>query len=175
MYARFFRWASDRLDENGIRRLRHQSKLLSIAVPSMGFERLLQAILMKSELSILAVTSGQIRNFPERSIMSLAFRPVWRSVSMVKRAKSKGCRIFYARRPEFESADEKLAFLGGQGYVTVTFEEVKPDCKKNWIEQGDNEFDSLLPLLDQDSKEFKIDRSESDLLSVFLASYQSTR
>jgi hypothetical protein len=36
---------------------------------------------------------------------------------MVKRAKAKGCRIRYYRRPQLETAEEKLAFLGSATLV----------------------------------------------------------
>ena len=32
---------------------------------------------------------------------------------LVKRHRTQGCRIFYARRPEIETAEDKLAFIGG--------------------------------------------------------------
>ncbi len=42
----------------------------------------------------------------------------------VKRAKGSAARIFYARRPEFETGEEKLAWLGGSTLRTVRCEEL---------------------------------------------------
>ena len=55
---------------------------------------------------------------------------------MVKRAagSSKGCRIFYARRPEMETAEEKLAFLREcEADANWRSTRLRPDAKHNWI------------------------------------------
>ncbi len=49
---------------------------------------------------------------------------------MVKREKSQGCRIFYTRRPELETAEEKFAFLSSAGLAALSFEEMRPDAKQ---------------------------------------------
>jgi predicted helicase len=71
---------------------------------------------------------------------------------MVKRAKAKGCRIFYARRPEFEIADEKLAFLDQAKLRDIVFDEIPPDAKHNWINLAQNDFESLLPTANKVTK-----------------------
>ena len=71
----------------------------------------------------------------------------------VKKAGAKDrCRIFYSRRPELETAEEKLAWLGRARLGTVEKEEVKPDAKANWLNLTHNNFDELLPLVDQSEK-----------------------
>ncbi|HSK30544.1 MAG TPA: hypothetical protein VLA17_11330 [Candidatus Limnocylindria bacterium] len=65
---------------------------------------------------------------------------------MVRRGKAKNCRIFYSRRPEFETAEEKLAFLGSAKLRTTEFEEVRSDAKYNWINLTQNDFDGLVPI-----------------------------
>ncbi len=71
---------------------------------------------------------------------------------MVRRGKQKGCRIFYARRPEMETAEEKLSFLSSTALRDVSFEEVRPDARHNWINQTRNDFDSLLPVAAKGTK-----------------------
>ena len=46
---------------------------------------------------------------------------------MVKRHKQKGCKIFYARRPEFDTAEDKLTFFGQQRPRRIAFERIEPD------------------------------------------------
>ena len=160
MYVRFFRWASDRLGENGIVAFVTNRSFLDSHTFD-GFRKIIAGNFAETRVIDLG---GDIRENPKLSGTKHNVFGIQTGVAIsffIKRAKSKGCHIFYARRPEFESADEKLAWLGGSRLQTVTFEEVKPDSKSNWIEQGDSEFDSLLPLFDQDSKEFKIDRSKT--------------
>lgn len=66
---------------------------------------------------------------------------------LVKRhgaAVKKGCRVFYARRPETETVEEKLAFLSNSRISETRFDEVCPDSRSNWINLTENDFESLL-------------------------------
>lgn len=71
---------------------------------------------------------------------------------LVRRAKHQGCRIFYVRRPELEIAEDKLAFLNKAEINALPFEEIRPDAKGNWINQVQNDFDTLAPIGTQDAK-----------------------
>ena len=68
------------------------------------------------------------------------------------RSNGKPCKIFYARRPEFDTADAKLNLLSETKFTQIDFEHITPDNKNNWINQTDNDFDSFLPLVDKDVK-----------------------
>ncbi len=65
---------------------------------------------------------------------------------LVKRAKAQGCRVFYARRPELETAEEKLAWLSKAKLSELAHAEVRPDAKHNWLNLTDNDFESLIPV-----------------------------
>jgi predicted helicase len=82
----------------------------------------------------------------------------------VKRAKHQGCRIFYARRPEFEVAEDKLAFLNTAEIGALVFEEVRPDAKSNWLNHSPNDFNSLLPIA---SKLTKDSEKQSQQRAIF--------
>jgi predicted helicase len=86
---------------------------------------------------------------------------------LVRRHRAQGCRIFYSRRPEMETAEEKLAFLGNAKLETAEREEIKPDPKNNWINQTHNDFDSLLPVIDKNTKAAKSKRSERAIFKLF--------
>ena len=45
----------------------------------------------------------------------------------VKRRKQKGCKIFYVRRPEFDTAEDKLAWLGSNKAFAIDLERIEPD------------------------------------------------
>jgi hypothetical protein len=40
-----------------------------------------------------------------------------------------GCRIYYARRPELETAEEKREFLSSARMRELTFDEIRPDAR----------------------------------------------
>src|SRR5690606_31640959 len=65
---------------------------------------------------------------------------------LVKKRGSKGARIFYTRRPEMETAEEKLAWLSKSRLRTLRKEEIRPDAKGYWLNLSANDFDELLPM-----------------------------
>ncbi len=60
--------------------------------------------------------------------------------------------MFYVRRPEMETVEEKLAWLGSARASRLKFDEVQPDAKANWLNLSANDFDDLMPLIDKDVK-----------------------
>ncbi len=71
---------------------------------------------------------------------------------LVKRKGSKAGRVFYARRPEMETAEEKLAFLGSTALSRLAMDELRPDVKQNWLNLTSNDFDELMPIASKDAK-----------------------
>ena len=61
-------------------------------------------------------------------------------------------RIFYARRPELETRDDKLTFLSSARLSSLETIEVRPDAKQVWLNQTENDFDSLLPIASRKTK-----------------------
>jgi predicted helicase len=173
MYVRFFRWAADRVDENGI--------LVFISNRSFidsntfdGFRKI-----MADEFSEIWVVDlgGDIRENPKLSGTKHNVFGIQTGVAisfMIRRAKRQGCRIFYMRRPEFETADDKLAWLGGTRLQDAVLDEIKPDSKNNWIGHGDSGFDSLFPLIDKDAKGAKSSRPNA-VFRVFSSALTSQR
>ena len=82
----------------------------------------------------------------------------------VKRKAATGCRIFYARRPEVETRDDKLAFLDGSQLSELAVEEVRPDARANWINQTQNDFGNFIPVA---SKLAKAAKTRGQEMAVF--------
>ncbi len=86
---------------------------------------------------------------------------------MIKRKnKQDAAKIFYYRRPELETAKEKLQFLATRKFSDIyqEFKHIAPDKDHNWINLSDNDFDELLPLA---NKETKLGKSKEDEKAVF--------
>jgi predicted helicase len=94
---------------------------------------------------------------------------------MVKRAKAKGCRIRYARRPPLETAEEKLAFLGSAQLGSLSFEEIRPNQRHDWINQSATDFDALLPLVDRATRNMKIASQERAVFKLFANAIKTNR
>ena len=60
--------------------------------------------------------------------------------------------IRYARRPEMETADDKLTFLGGRSLRGISTEVLQPDRKQAWIDQAGDKWFRLLPLVSKEVK-----------------------
>ena len=90
---------------------------------------------------------------------------------MVKRQAGNNtpCKIFYTRRSEFDIADSKLSFLAETEFSQIDFEHITPDKNCNWINQADNDFENLLPLVDKDVKSEKTEQAVFKLFSRGIA------
>jgi predicted helicase len=151
MYARFFRWAADRLDENGIVAFITNRSFIETRTFD-GFRKVIADEF--NEIRVLDL-GADVRANPKLSGTRHNVFGIQTGVAisfMVRRAKQKGCRIFYARRPECESAEEKLAFLNTTRPQDIAFEEIRPDNKHNWIKQANNDFNLFLPLVTKEAK-----------------------
>ncbi|MFM5943770.1 MAG: DNA methyltransferase, partial [Dolichospermum sp.] len=66
------------------------------------------------------------------------------------------CKIFYANLSGINTSKQKLEFLVISKFSEIRFEHITPDKNFNWINQSDNDFESLLPLV---SKKPTLDNS----------------
>lgn len=174
MYSRFFRWAADRLDENGVLAFITNRSFID----SRTFDGF-RAIAAKefNEIRIVDL-GGDVRANPKLSGTTHNVFGIQTGVAisfMVKRAKQKGCRIFYARRPEMETAEEKLSFLHNARLKDMAFEEVVPDAKHNWINLTSNDFDSLMPLASKETKAAKTPAKERAIFKLFSSGVKTNR
>jgi predicted helicase len=151
MYARFFRWASDRLDKNGVLAFITNRSFIESRTFD-GFRKVVEKEF--SEIRIVDL-GGDVRANPKLSGTRHNVFGIQTGVAIsffVKRAKHQGCRIFYMRRPDLEVAEDKLAFLNTAKIGALAFDEIRPDAKGNWINQVQNDFDTLAPIGTQDAK-----------------------
>ena len=151
MYTRFIRWASDRLHDDGILAFITNRNLIE-KVAFDGFRRaaadeFAEIWLMDLGGDVRANTklTGTKHNvFGIQTGVTIGF--------FVRKRKQQGCRIHYARRPEFETAEDKLAFVGNQHLASLEMVEVLPDEGANWINQTSNDYSELIALADPSSK-----------------------
>jgi predicted helicase len=166
MYTRFIRWATDRLNKNGIVAFITNSSFID-ARTFDGFRKV-----VASEFSDIYIIDlgGSVRANPKLSGTTHNVFGIQTGVAiffMVKKEEknSTPCKIFYSRRPELDTADDKLSFLASTKLTQVDFLHTIPDRKNNWINQTDNDFDSLIPLMDKDVKAGKSQEAVFELFS----------
>jgi len=151
MYARFFRWASDRLDANGVLAFITNRSFID----SRTFDGFRKVVADEFNEIRIVDLGGDVRANPKLSGTKHNVFGIQTGVAislMVKRAKAKECRTFYARRPELETAEEKLEWVGSVRLRDISQEEMRPDAQHNWINNDPNDFDSLMPLASKATK-----------------------
>ena len=150
MYARFFRWASDRLDENGILALITNRSFID----SRTFDGFRRSVVKEfSEIRILDL-GGDVRLNPKLSGTKHNVFGIQIGVAIslfVRKSKQKECRIFYARLPEFATAEEKLSFVSNTRFDSVEFQEIRPDKSASWINHSQTDFDEQIPIVSKDA------------------------
>ena len=178
MYARFFRWASDRLDANGILAFVTNRSFLD-ARTFDGFRKT-----VAQEFSDIYVVDlgGDVRANPKLSGTRHNVFGIQTGVAisfLVKRQQAtkdkRPARVYYARRPELETAEEKLAFLASQPLRALAFDEVSPDKSGNWLNLTHNDFDSLIPLASKETKAAKTGAKERAIFKLFSLGVSTNR
>ncbi len=73
-------------------------------------------------------------------------------------------KIYYTSLDDFWRKEEKLAWLRDNPIEKIQFESITPDEKHNWINQTDNDFETLLPIIDKD---VKLGRKQEAIFKMF--------
>ncbi len=166
MYARFFRWASDRLHDDGVLAFITNRSFLD-ARTFDGF----RATVAKEFAEVRVVDlGGDVRANPKLSGTRNNVFGIQTGVAIsffVRKRDSKTARIFYTRRPEMETAEEKLAFLARTKLQSLPQDEITPDKTHNWLNLTTNDFDSLLPIASRTAKTMKVAGKERAVFKLF--------
>ncbi|WP_217349215.1 N-6 DNA methylase [Polaromonas sp. C04] len=149
MYARFFRWASDRLSENGVLAFVTNRSFIE----SRTFDGFRKTVAQEFADIYVVDLGGDVRANPKLSGTKHNVFGIQTGVAisfMVKKVSGtkdkRLARVHYVRRPEMETAEEKLAFLASHTMRSLDFDEVQPDKSANWVNLTNNDFDELLLL-----------------------------
>lgn len=197
MYTRFYRWAMDRLDDNGIVamitnrsfidgrafdgfRKMVASEFNHIYIIDLGGDVRANPKLSGTKNNVFGIQTGVAIMFLVKKDNLYAaqtrkeFLELKRDFSVVeepvieyrnkKYYSVETTRIYYVRRPEMDTIADKLTWLNESKIESIDFDLIKPDKNQNWINQSDNDWDSLIPLID---KEAKSGKSEEALFKIF--------
>ena len=175
MYKRFLRWASDRLDDDGIIGFVTNRAYLD-ARQDDGFRKI--AADEFTDIYVLDLGSDVRRNPKISGTTHNVFGiQTGVAISFLVRDKSQkdGCKIHYSRRKDAEIAVDKLAYLGDAVLGEIGFEDITPDTKNNWLNQSNPDFANLLPLADRQTKFATISDDERAVFGLFSNAVKSNR
>jgi predicted helicase len=148
MYVRFWRWASDRLREDGVIAMVTNRNFIE----KVAFDGFRLSVAEEFAECWLMDLGGDVRANPRISGTKHNVFGIQTGVTIaffVRKQAAKGFQLHYARRPEEETAREKLAFLDSvQDFGRWPTAPLKPDAKGNWLSGDHPDWASYLPLAD---------------------------
>ncbi len=177
MYARFFRWASDRLADNGVLAFVTNRSFIE----SRTFDGFRKTVAKEfSEIWLVdlkgdARTSGEQRRKEGGNVFSDQIRVGVAICFMVKKAGAHGCRIRYTAVRDYAKADEKRAFLASRKLREHDFEDIRPDSDGNWLNLTTNDFETLIPLASKETKAAKTAGKERAIFKLFSLGVSTSR
>ena len=167
MYKRFIRWASDRLEDDGIVGFITNRAYLETRQDD-GFRQV--AAQEFTDIYILDLGSDVRRN-PKISGTTHNVFGIQTGVAIGffvrEKAKLGECGIHYARREDAELAVDKLAYLSNATIDGIEFDHITPDAKAYWLDQSDSDFEQLLPLANRETKLAKSVANEQAVFGLY--------
>lgn len=136
MYTRFVRWASDRVKDEGVIAFIIGRKPFAKAAYD-GFRKVIAREF--AEIWVFDL-GGDVRDNPNLSGTKHNVFGIQTGVAMVFLVRKKGHKggavIRYARRPEMETAEEKLRFISStRSLAGLSVQTIQPDKDNEWLEQ----------------------------------------
>jgi predicted helicase len=170
MYVRFMRWASDRLNDNGIIAFVSNSSFID-ALTFDGFRKVLS-----EEFSYIYTVDlgGNIRQGDKTgNVFNIMVGVAISFLVRKQHTDLTSCQIYYYKLEE-NTAKDKLDFLGKNKLENIDFTHIIPDLKYNWINQSDNDFNDLLPLIDKNVKKGKSKKAIFKVFSLGVATHRDS-
>lgn len=165
MYRRFYRWAFDRLDNNGVVAFVTNRNFID-AREADGFRK---TIKQEFDAAYIIDTQSDVRANPKIAGTTHNVFGIQAGVAimfLIKKEKRENqtCKIHYITLDDFWRKEQKLQWLAENPLKDIPFEIIRPDKNNNWINLAENDFESLLSLC---SKNAKLGRGNETLFELF--------
>ncbi|RLA07186.1 MAG: helicase [Gammaproteobacteria bacterium] len=160
MYARFYRWATDRIDKNGMVAFITNSSFID----SKTFDGFRADVYSEFNEIYIIDLGGNIRAGDKTGNIFNIMVGVAIMV-LIKNARKQNCKLNYFKVPAIGAA-QKLKFLQDYKFEDLyhRFNSIIPDNRHNWLNQTDNDWDDLLPM---GTKKSKLSKSGVEINSIF--------
>ncbi|MFN5431118.1 MAG: type ISP restriction/modification enzyme [Cyclobacteriaceae bacterium] len=166
MYARFYRWAMDRIDKNGVIAMITNRSFID----SRTFDGFRKCVQEDFSHAIIIDTKSDVRANPKIAGTTHNVFGIQTGVAimfLVKKEKPEGkCRIEYVSLDDFWRKEEKLTWLKDHKLKDIQFNRISPDKNNNWLNLSDNDFESLIPVCSKAAKSGKNKEAIFELFSL---------
>ncbi len=169
MYARFFRWASDRIKDEGIIAFVSNSSFVDSRTFD-GFRKIVARDFNEIwviDLKGNARTMGERRRQEGGNVFDDQIRVGVAVYFCVKNPKHKERGIFYEAVRDYAKGDEKREFLATKRLSERDFESIRPDADNNWLNLTNNDFDKFIPIASKETKAAKTQGQEQAIFRLF--------
>jgi predicted helicase len=155
MYARFYRWASDRLGDEGVVAFVTNNSFINSRTFD-GFRKTISNSFSEAwivDLKGNARTNGEQRRREGGNVFEDKIRVGVALCFLVKVKQKTPFRVRYLAVDDYAKEDDKRQFIASLDISLDRFDEIKPDKAGIWIDQPDNsEWESLLPVFNAKTK-----------------------
>lgn len=160
MYARFFRWSMDRLTDRGIICFISNNSYIN----SRTFDGFRKSVQDEFQYAYIIDLGGNIRELSgkdgiflneKNTIFGEAAAVGISIIFLIKdsKAEHKQCSINYIHPTDIRATrDEKFEYLRSNSIQNIPFIHITPDKNNNWVQIVENDFSTLIPLIDKKAK-----------------------
>lgn len=167
MYSRFYRWAMDRLNDNGIIAFITNRSFID----SRTFDGFRKTIAQDFDHAYIIDTHSDVRANPKIAGTTHNVFGIQAGVAILflvkssfKKVKPHPCRIEYVALDDYWRKEEKLAWFAEHRIENIEFDNITPDKNNNWINIADNDWESLIPVC---SKDVKLGKAKEAIFDLF--------
>ena len=175
MYARFFRWASDRIDQDGVVAFISNRSFLE----ARSFDGFRECIRKEFDFAYFVDLGGDIRALSgkdgiflneEHTIFGLS-AAVGIAISFLVKKKRKNkepSQICYIHPCDIRATrEQKFAYLQTHPIRDIRFDILRPDKGNAWLNIPNNDFDTFIPVADKKTKFVKVSTQERAIFKLF--------
>ena len=175
MYSRFYRWAIDRLNENGVIAFITNRSFID----SRTFDGFRKTIQSDFDFAYIIDTRSDVRANPKIAGTTHNVFGIQAGVAVMflvrtsaGQLKPHNCKIEYVSMDDFWLKEEKLQWFAENPIDKIEFENIVPDKNNNWINLSENTWEELLPLCD---KNVKAGKSKEAIFEIYSTGLSTNR
>jgi predicted helicase len=181
MYVRFFRWASDRVSENGIISFISNRSF----VDRLSFDGIRKSFSDEFNNIYVIDLGGDIRELSGRdgiflnedhTIFGISAAVGIAITFLVKKVGAQEKEIKYVHPCDIRATrEEKFAYLQTHPIGSILFEIVSPDKRNNWTNLTKNDFETFVPIADRATKSVRVAGQERAIFRLYSLGISTNR
>ena len=175
MYIRFLRYASDRLKNKGIVAFVTNNSF----VDAIALDGMRKCIMQEFQAIYIVDLGGNVRASSGKGVAVGNVFDIMVGVSiifLVRDPELKTTTLHYTSIDDELTKQQKLDWLQGNPIDKINFKQIVPSKQNHWLQQTDNDWHSLIPIINKQVKEGKATaKGETPLFKTFSRGVSSQR